>query len=209
MARTGRAVVAHGQDFDVREYPVPDPAPNTVLLRQELAGICGTDLHNWQNGFDREVLLGHENVGVIDAIGEGVKTDYVGNPIREGDRVILAPGTSYGAYGFQWNPDEAPHFRGGFADYIYLSYPNTCFIKTNASPEAAVMTEPFTVGVHAVMRGQVQIGDTVVVQGARCNRISDVDLCEDQRRSEANRRRWTREAARTRQADGCRCHDRH
>ena len=166
MARTGRAVVAHGQDFDVREYPVPDPAPNTVLLRQELAGICGTDLHNWQNGFDREVLLGHENVGVIDAVGEGVKTDYVGNPIREGDRVILAPGTSYGAYGFQWNPDDAPHFRGGFADYIYLSYPNTCFIKTSASPEAAVMTEPFTVGVHAVMRGQVQIGDTVVVQGA-------------------------------------------
>ncbi len=166
MARTGRAVVARGQDFDVREYPVPDPAPNTVLLRQELAGICGTDLHNWQNGFDREVLLGHENVGIIDAIGEGVKTDYVGNPIREGDRVILAPGTSYGAYGFQWNPDEAPHFRGGFADYIYLSYPNTCFIKTDASPEVAVMTEPFTIGVHAVMRGKVQIGDTVVVQGA-------------------------------------------
>ena len=124
--------------------------------------ICTTG----RTGFDREVLLGHENVGVIDAIGEGVKTDYVGNPIREGDRVILAPGTSYGAYGFQWNPDDAPHFRGGFADYIYLSYPNTCFIKTSASPEAAVMTEPFTVGVHAVMRGQVQIGDTVVVQGA-------------------------------------------
>ena len=165
MARTGRAVVAHGQDFDVREYPVPDPAPNTVLLRQELAGICGTDLHNWQKGFDREVLLGHENVGIIEAIGEGAKTDYVGNTIREGDRVILAPGTSYGAYGFQWNPDDAPHFRGGFADYIYLSYPNTCFIKTDASPEVAVMTEPFTIGVHAVMRGQVQIGDTVVVQG--------------------------------------------
>ena len=129
-------------------------------------GSAERTLHNWQNGFDREVLLGHENVGIIDAIGEGVKTDYVGNPIREGDRVILAPGTSYGAYGFQWNPDEAPHFRGGFADYIYLSYPNTCFIKTDTSPEVAVMTEPFTIGVHAVMRGQVQIGDTVVVQGA-------------------------------------------
>ena len=47
MARTGRAVIAQGQDFEIREYPVPEPAPNTILLRQELAGICGTDLHNW------------------------------------------------------------------------------------------------------------------------------------------------------------------
>ena len=78
MSRTGRAVVAHGKDFEIREYPVPDPEPNTVLLRQELAGICGTDLHNWQNGFQQEVLLGHENVGIVEAIGEGVETDYVG-----------------------------------------------------------------------------------------------------------------------------------
>ncbi len=166
MGRTGKAVIAYGQDFDVREYPVPDPEPNTVLLRQELAGICGTDLHNWQKGFEEEVLLGHENVGVIDAIGKGVETDYVGNPIREGDRVIFAPGTDYGAYGFQWNPDRPPYFRGGFADYIYLSYPNTCFIKTNTPPDIAVLTEPFTIGVHAVMRANVQIGDTVVVQGS-------------------------------------------
>ena len=40
MSRTGRAVVACGKDFEIREYPVPEPEPNTVLLRQELAGIC-------------------------------------------------------------------------------------------------------------------------------------------------------------------------
>ena len=86
--------------------------------------------------------------------------------IKEGDRIIFAPGTSYGAYGFQWNPDEAPHFRGGFADYMYLVHPNTCFIKTDASPEVAVLTEPFTIGVHAAMRGEIKLGDTVVVQGS-------------------------------------------
>ena len=35
MSRTGRAVVAHGKDFEIREYPVPKPAPNTILLCQE------------------------------------------------------------------------------------------------------------------------------------------------------------------------------
>ena len=167
MKRIGRAVVAHGQAFEVREYAVPEPGPNTLLLRQELAGICGTDLHNWQKGFQYEVVPGHENVGIIDALGEGVKTDYVGNPVRPGDRVIFAPGTGgYGAYGFQPNPDEPPHFFGGFADYLYLGLPNTCFIKTSAPPEVAVLTEPFTIGVHAVMRGRVELGDTVVVQGS-------------------------------------------
>ena len=48
MSRTGRATVMTGERFEVREYPVPEPEPGTVLLKQELAGICGTDLHNWE-----------------------------------------------------------------------------------------------------------------------------------------------------------------
>ncbi|GIV77872.1 MAG: hypothetical protein KatS3mg050_2266 [Litorilinea sp.] len=112
MARTGRAVIAHGQTFEVREYPVPDPEPGTILLRQELSGICGTDLHNWQKGIPGEMLLGHENVGIIEALGQQVKTDYVGRPLREGDRVIFAPGTPHGAYGFQRDPDRSTPLPG-------------------------------------------------------------------------------------------------
>jgi threonine dehydrogenase-like Zn-dependent dehydrogenase len=166
MPKTGRAVIAHGQSFKVREYPVPDPAPHGMVLRQELAGICGTDLHMWQNGIQDEMALGHENVGIIEALGNAVTKDYVGNPLREGDRVIFAPGTPHGAYGFKINPDEAPHFTGGFGEYIHLVHPDTCILKTDLPPEIAVLTEPFTVGVHAVMRGRVQLGDTVVVQGS-------------------------------------------
>ncbi len=166
MARTGRAVIAHDQSFEIREYTVPDPTPGALLLRQELAGICGTDLHMWQNGIAGELVLGHENVGIIEALGQEVTTDYVGNKLHEGDRVIFAPGTPHGAYGFYGTPDVAPHFRGGFADYIMLDYPGTCVIKTDLPPAVAVLTEPFTVGVHAAMRGQIKIGDTVVVQGS-------------------------------------------
>ena len=67
--------------FAIRYYPVPYPELSTILLKQEMAGICGTDLHNWQNGFGEEVLLGHKNVGIIGAIGLGVGTDYLGNTI--------------------------------------------------------------------------------------------------------------------------------
>lgn len=165
---SGRLIVAKGQDFAIREYDVPDPEPQALVIKQELAGICGTDLHMWQNGFDREIVLGHENVGIVTSLGKDVVTDFVGNRIREGDRVIFRPGTSGpdGAYGFYYEPDTSPHFVGGFADYIYLGKRGTCFIKTSLPPEVAVLTEPFTVGVHAAMRGRIQFGDTVVVQGS-------------------------------------------
>jgi L-iditol 2-dehydrogenase len=155
-----------GKEFQVREYEVPDPAPGTALLRQELAGICGTDLHNWEFGrLDGEVLLGHENVGIVDRLGDGVETDYLGQPIKPGDRVIFAPGTPTGAYGF-FKADEPPHFRGGFADYIYLAQPNTCLLKTSLPAEAAVLAEPFQIGVHGALRSRLTFGDTVVVQGS-------------------------------------------
>jgi L-iditol 2-dehydrogenase len=163
MTRTGRAVVAHGQDFQIREFAVPDPAPGSLLLRQELAGICGTDLHNWQKGLPQETLMGHEAVGIVEALGRGVTVDYLGNPIREGDRVVFHPRNSGVAYGFR-GPDEP--FTGGFADYIYLSDSANCFIKSEAPPEVGVLAEPFAVGVHAAMRARVQIGDTVIIQGA-------------------------------------------
>jgi threonine dehydrogenase-like Zn-dependent dehydrogenase len=164
--RTGRAVVMVGKEFVIREYEVPDPAPGTVLLRQELAGICGTDLHNWEfSRLQGEILLGHENVGIVERLGDGVDSDYLGQPIKPGDRVVFAPGTPTGAYGF-FDAEEAPHFRGGFADYIYLAQPSTCIVKTSLPAEAAVLSEPFQVGVHGVLRSKLMFGDTVVIQGS-------------------------------------------
>lgn len=166
MSRTGRAVVMVGQQFEIREYPVPEPAPGTILLRQELAGICGTDLHNWEHQrLKGNILLGHENVGIVEKLGAGVTEDYLGRPLKVGDRVAFAPGTPSGAYGFL-QADQEPYFRGGFADYVYLSLPGTCVLKTNLPPEVAVLTEPFNVGVHGVTRSGLKFGDTVVVQGS-------------------------------------------
>jgi threonine dehydrogenase-like Zn-dependent dehydrogenase len=163
--RTGQAVVVHGQTFELCELAVPDPAPGTILLRQEMAGICGTDLHNWQKGFSEPTFLGHENVGIIEALGSGVTQDYVGNPLAVGDRVVFHPRRTGFSHGFQPDRPGLPPFTGGFGDYIYLA-DTVCYIKTTAPAQTAVLIEPFTVGVHAVMRGNVQLGDTVIVQGS-------------------------------------------
>ena len=163
MTQTGHAVIAEGQTFTVAEYPVPDPAPGTVLLRQELAGICGTDLHWWQQGIEPAMLLGHENVGIIAALGKGVTTDDLGTPVKEGDRVVFHPRNSGISNGMR-GPDEP--FSGGFADYIYLTDPMRCMIKSEKPPQVGVLAEPFTIGVHAALRANIKIGDTVIIQGS-------------------------------------------
>jgi len=168
MKKTARASVMVGEHFEVREYPVPDPAPGTLLLRQEMAGICGTDLHNWEHQRLSEkgpIILGHENVGIIEALGDGVTADYNGVPVKVGDRIAMAPANANGAYGF-FPAEEEPHLRGGFAEYVYLASEGNVFFKTDLPPEVAVLTEPFTIGVHGVMRSGITFGDTVVVQGS-------------------------------------------
>lgn len=163
---TAKAAVMTGERFEIREYKIPEITPDTLLLKQELGGICGTDLHNWEHQrLSGEIILGHENVGIIDKLGANVKTDHLGQPVAEGDRVVVVPGTNNGAYGFI-QAEEKPYLRGGFGEYLYLWNPDTVFFKTEMPPEAAVMTEPFTIGVHGAMRSGLKFGDTVVVQGS-------------------------------------------
>ena len=163
MNLTGRAVVADGQDFTVQENTVPDPVPHGIVLKQELGGICGTDLHKWQQFLPGPTLLGHESVGTVVALGQEMQKDFQGQPLKEGDRVVYHPRNSGTAYGYRGL--EFP-FSGGFADYISLSDPETCVLKTETDARTAVLAEPFAIGTHAVMRAEVQLGDSVIVQGS-------------------------------------------
>jgi threonine dehydrogenase-like Zn-dependent dehydrogenase len=95
--------------YELREYPVPEPAPGCLLIRMQVSGICGTDKHTYQgftgqyggDGMPRPVpfpiIQGHENVGTIEAIGgDGRFTDFEGAPLNVGDRVIVGPNVSCG-----------------------------------------------------------------------------------------------------------------
>lgn len=171
--------------FRLETFPVPDPEPGTVLLRQELAGCCATDAHTYLGQWpaDFPVIMGHENVGIVEAIGAGGASDFLGRALRVGDRVIARTsfcGVCYecrGArqprrcrnlkvrYGFS-SAQTAP-FSGGYGEYLYLSSPLTTFmLKVNARPSIAALHEPLGVAAHAVRKAQPKLGSTVVVQGS-------------------------------------------
>lgn len=173
--------------FEVRDCPVPDPAPGTILIQQEMCGVCGTDIHIYRGhlpGIEYPVALGHEFVGIIAALGKGVSEDYLGNPVKVGDRVIVGPDIDCGkcfacivdktpslcedmlSYGVIPESDSSFPFSGGFADYVYCSYPGTVFFKTELPPEVAVLMEPLTPSVYANLRSRMKLGDTVVIQGS-------------------------------------------
>lgn len=94
-------LVAPGR-YEIREYPLPDPAPRCALVRMRLSGICGTDKHTYQ-GYTTQyagtgapkaipfpIIQGHENVGTVAAIGgNGTYTDFEGIPLKIGDRVVV------------------------------------------------------------------------------------------------------------------------
>jgi threonine dehydrogenase-like Zn-dependent dehydrogenase len=184
---TGKAAVLDQPrgTFRLEEFQVPDLESGTVLLRQELAGCCATDAHTYLGQWPAEfpVIMGHENVGMVEAIGPGGAVDFLGRDVRVGDRVIARTsccGACYECrvahqprrcrnirvrYGFS-NAYGVP-FSGGYGEYLYLSSPSTTFmLKINARPSIAALHEPLGVAAHAVRKAQPRLGSTVVVQGS-------------------------------------------
>ena len=97
MAETARLAVFHGtgRPFEIREYPVPDPEPGAMLIKIALANVCGSDMHYWRGEQDyvkmgRPLPLntGHEHVGTVAKLGQGVTADSMGQPLKIGDRVL-------------------------------------------------------------------------------------------------------------------------
>ena len=131
------------------EFPLPDKLETgAALVRAEMAGICGTDVHLWkgQLPISLPIILGHETVGCIQQLAEGIERDWTGHPLKIGDRVTWTSTTSCGecyyckvkrqptrcperrAYGIGQRCDHPPHLFGGYAEFHYLR-PRTNIFK--------------------------------------------------------------------------------
>src|SRR5947208_2693780 len=93
-AGTAAVFVGTGRPFELHQYPLVEPEPGAILVRVLLANVCGSDLHMWRGELDLErlrlpfpVVLGHEAVGQVVALGPGAERDTAGRPLAPGDRV--------------------------------------------------------------------------------------------------------------------------
>ncbi|MEW6304810.1 MAG: zinc-binding dehydrogenase [Verrucomicrobiota bacterium] len=173
----------------LRDYPLPaKPEPGAVLVRTEMAGICGTDVHLWKGELPitLPVIMGHETVGRVEQLGEGVERDWTGQPLKVGDRVVWNSATSCGqcfycavkrqptrcphrrAYGIGYRCDQAPHFLGGYAEFHYLMPRASIFKLPDDLPTESIVGAgcALITAIHGVERTGIAWRDSVVVQGA-------------------------------------------
>lgn len=190
MATTSQAAVlcAYNAPLELHTYPVSsEPAPGELIVRVEMAGICGTDVHLWKGELPIPipVILGHETVGRITHLGEGVTRDWLGAPLAVGDRITWASSIVCGecyycrlkrqptrclarkAYGISYSATESPHLRGGYAQYIHLRAGTSLFLLPPTLPTETVIGAgcALTTALHGLERCSITPGDTVVVQG--------------------------------------------
>ncbi len=172
-----RAVKYHGvHHLELIDMEKPKAGPGEVLVKIAYCGICGTDIHayNMPGIFDWELIPGHEAVGIVEEVGEGVTCAAVG------DRVAVGPpgdcGSCYSCNtghpntcrnAFPNTLGIGPGTQGAYAEYVLSRFPqNELFrIPEGVKLEQAVLFDVLGVGFHAVRRSEMKVGDDVVVTG--------------------------------------------
>lgn len=178
--QTMRANVFHGaNNIRVEEVPRPVPGAGDAVIRITLTTICGTDLHILRGEYPVRsgLVIGHEPVGVIEELGEGV-TGY-----KIGDRVLVGAITPCGqcraCLSGQWaqcGHGEGVEAIGGWrfgntingAQAEYLLVPNAqanlAKIPDQLSDEQVVLLADIaSTGFSGAESANIRIGDTVVV----------------------------------------------
>jgi len=168
-----KALVLHGVgDARFEEVPKPAAMPGEALVRVGFCGVCGSDIpRTFVKGTYRfPTICGHEFAGTVEAVGLGV------DGYKPGDRVVVFPllwcgkcaACELGNYVMCEDYDYYGSRRdGGFAEYVSVPPANLVPVPDGVSMEAASMTEPAAVAMHALKRaGGGFVGETVVVFGA-------------------------------------------
>jgi len=169
------AVLTEVGKIEIRELDIPQPGPDEALVRVKAVGLCGSDVHYYEHGkigpyvVTGPIILGHEAAGEVVAVGSEVRH------LKAGQRVTIEPGATCGRCEYcksgRYNlcPDvrflATPPIDGAFCEYIAIRADLLFPIPDSMSFEKAALIEPLSVGLHAVRRGDLKTGETVVIMG--------------------------------------------
>lgn len=171
----------YGQDdIRIETETVGDPGEGEVLVAIGAGGICGSDLHYYQDGgfgpirVREPIILGHEIAGTVEAIGKGVTR------VKPGDRVALNPSRPCGRckycaeklfqhcleMRFYGSAMRFPHEQGAFRDRIIAHEAQCETVGESTGIAQAACAEPLAVCLHAANRAGDLKGKRVLVTGA-------------------------------------------
>lgn len=187
IPETMRAVRVYGPgDYRLERVEVPQVGPEEVLVRVLASGVCASDVKTYHGarvwGSDEiapyiqtPVTAGHEFVGEVVALGEGAAEKY---GLAVGDRAVseqIVPcwRCRFCARGQYWMCQRHDIYgfvreraEGSWAEY--MRFPANAInhrVPTEIRAQQAALIEPMACAIHAVERGEIALGDTVVVAG--------------------------------------------
>jgi L-iditol 2-dehydrogenase len=172
-----KAAVMHDtHDVRLEDVPVPEPGPKDVMVEIQAVGVCGSDVHYYEEGrigsfvVREPLILGHESIGTVVALGEEATKHEVG------ERVTLEPGVPDGtcrecrAGRYNLCPNvrffATPPIDGAFTNYVSMNEDFAFHLPDELSDNAGALMEPLSVGIWACKKGKVTAGDHVLVTGA-------------------------------------------
>jgi L-iditol 2-dehydrogenase len=173
----------HGPaDLRMERVPHPGaPGPGQALLRVTAVGICGSDLHTYQDArigdtaLKAPLILGHEFAAVVEAVGPDALDGHF-QPLQVGARMAVDPAQPCGRCEMceQGHPNLCwrLHFCGMYPDggslCQWMIMPtHTCFPVSDALDDvAAAMLEPLGIAIHAVDLARIRVANSVAVVGA-------------------------------------------
>ena len=183
-----KAVVYHGA-FEVATEQVPDPLiekPTDAIVRITTANICGSDLHPYEGRaqLDAGMVLGHENMGIVEEVGAAVERIAVGDRVSvpfnvacgtcrncdEGwtNACLRANPSGHPTAGYGY-PKMGPYW-GGQAERLRVPWAEFNLLKlppgTEHENDYAMLSDVFPTGYHGTELAKVGAGDTVAVFGA-------------------------------------------
>ncbi|WP_369335256.1 NAD(P)-dependent alcohol dehydrogenase [Natrialba sp. PRR66] len=162
--------------FELNARERPAPGPSEVLVEVSDVGICGSDIHWYEHGrmgdlaVEEPLVLGHESAGTVVEVGADVDGHAVG------DRIAIEPGVPCGECEYCWRGTynlcrdvefmATPGTDGAFREYVAWPAEYAYGLPDAVSTREGALCEPISVGIHAVRRADVGMGNSVLVMGA-------------------------------------------
>jgi alcohol dehydrogenase, propanol-preferring len=167
-------VPGFGQPLVIEDRLVPEPGPGQVVVRMEASGLCHTDIHaangDWPVKPAPPFIPGHEGVGIVTGLGEGVTSPRVGQRVA-----VPWLGYACGTCRFclsGWETlclsqqNTGYSVDGGYAEYFLAEAAFACPVPIGIDPrEAAPLTCAGVTTYKAVKVGNVRPGDLVAISG--------------------------------------------
>ena len=173
------AIIHAARDLRIGEAEIPELGPHDVQVRIRAGGICGSDLHYYQDGgfgtvrIKEPLIPGHEIAGEVMATGAAVTR------VKPADRVAVNPSRPCGHCGYclEGKPRHCldmrffgsamrfPHVQGGFREVLVCTETQAVPIPAGLSLEHAAFAEPLSVCLHAANQAGELMGRRVLVTG--------------------------------------------